>query len=111
MAFDLKYYFLKRLQQLVFSAAFSVSPLFAFAQTEPPQFVTVDGRLYDSTNPTAPLLDANVSMRIQVLNPAKTEALFFVADGKGGHVFANTLEEHNANVEKWYALRRERGEM
>ncbi|MEQ1540538.1 MAG: aminodeoxychorismate lyase, partial [Sphingorhabdus sp.] len=32
-------------------------------------------------------------------------------DGKGGHVFANTLEEHNANVEKWYAIRRERGEM
>ncbi len=46
-----------------------------------------------------------------VLNPAKTEALFFVADGKGGHVFANTLEEHNANVEKWYAIRKERGEM
>jgi UPF0755 protein len=26
-------------------------------------------------------------------------------------VFANTLEEHNANVEKWYAIRKERGEM
>ena len=46
-----------------------------------------------------------------VLNPAKTEALFFVADGKGGHVFAKTLKEHNSNVEKWYAIRRERGEM
>lgn len=46
-----------------------------------------------------------------VLNPATTEALYFVADGKGGHVFANTLEEHNRNVEKWFALRRERGEM
>jgi UPF0755 protein len=37
--------------------------------------------------------------------------LFFVADGKGGHVFADTLQQHNANVKKWYAIRRERGEM
>lgn len=46
-----------------------------------------------------------------VLNPAKTDALFFVADGSGGHVFAATLAEHNANVSRWYALRRQRGEM
>ena len=55
-------------------------------------------------NPSRAAIDA-------VLNPAMTKALFFVADGKGGHVFANTLAEHNANVEKWYAIRRERGEM
>ena len=35
----------------------------------------------------------------------------FVADGKGGRVFAKTLQENNANVEKWFAIRRERGEM
>ncbi|NRD88244.1 endolytic transglycosylase MltG [Sphingopyxis sp. BSNA05] len=46
-----------------------------------------------------------------VLNPAKTDALYFVADGRGGHVFAETLEEHNRNVEKWFAIRRARGEM
>jgi len=46
-----------------------------------------------------------------VLNPADTKALYFVADGKGGHVFAETLEQHNRNVEKWFALRRARGEM
>ena len=34
-----------------------------------------------------------------------------VADGTGGHVFADTLEQHNANVQKWYAIRRARGEM
>ena len=46
-----------------------------------------------------------------VLNPAKTDALYFVADGKGGHIFADTLDEHNRNVEKWYNIRRQRGEM
>jgi UPF0755 protein len=46
-----------------------------------------------------------------VLNPEKTEYLYFVADGKGGHVFAKTNKEHSLNVEKWYAIRRERGEM
>ena len=46
-----------------------------------------------------------------VLNPAPTKALYFVADGTGGHVFADTLAEHNANVAKWYAIRRARGEM
>ena len=44
-----------------------------------------------------------------VLHPAPTKALYFVADGTGGHVFADTLAEHNANVAKWYAIRRARG--
>jgi UPF0755 protein len=34
-----------------------------------------------------------------------------VADGRGGHVFAKTYAEHQANVRKWFAIRRERGEM
>ena len=42
---------------------------------------------------------------------AETDALYYVADGTGGHVFARTLEEHNANVRKWRAIRRARGEM
>lgn len=43
-----------------------------------------------------------------VLNPAKTDAIFFVADGSGGHVFARTLAEHERNVANWRQLRRER---
>jgi UPF0755 protein len=61
--------------------------------------------------PKGPIANPSRAAIEAVLNPEKTEALFFVADGKGGHVFANTLEEHNANVEKWYAIRKERGEM
>ena len=61
--------------------------------------------------PKGPIANPGRASIEAVLNPANTEALYFVADGKGGHIFANTLKEHNANVEKWFAIRRERGEM
>lgn len=61
--------------------------------------------------PKGPIANPSRAAIEAVLNPEKTKALFFVADGTGGHVFANTLAEHNANVEKWYAIRRKRGEM
>ena len=46
-----------------------------------------------------------------VLDPEPTRYLYFVADGTGGHVFGETLAQHDANVQKWFALRRARGEM
>ncbi|MEZ5710853.1 MAG: endolytic transglycosylase MltG [Blastomonas sp.] len=61
--------------------------------------------------PKGPITNPGRASIEAVLNPARTEALFFVADGTGGHVFSNTLEEHNRNVEKWFNLRRQRGEM
>lgn len=61
--------------------------------------------------PKGPIANPGRASIDAVLNPAESPALYFVADGTGGHVFANTLAEHNANVEKWYALRRARGEM
>jgi len=61
--------------------------------------------------PDGPIANPGKASIEAVLHPAKTSALYFVADGTGGHVFANTLAEHNANVAKWYAIRRARGEM
>ena len=61
--------------------------------------------------PIGPIANPGRASIDAVLDPAQTAALYFVADGTGGHVFANTLDQHNANVKKWYAIRRARGEM
>jgi UPF0755 protein len=61
--------------------------------------------------PDGPIANPGRDSIAAVLDPAPTRALYFVADGTGGHVFADTLAEHNANVAKWYAIRRARGEM
>ncbi|KQS04926.1 aminodeoxychorismate lyase [Sphingomonas sp. Leaf357] len=61
--------------------------------------------------PAGPIANPGRASIDAVLDPAQSNALYFVADGTGGHVFADTLEQHNANVQKWYAIRRSRGEM
>ncbi|MES2755578.1 MAG: endolytic transglycosylase MltG [Pseudomonadota bacterium] len=61
--------------------------------------------------PIGPIANPGRASIDAVLNPEASQALYFVADGTGGHVFANTLQQHNANVQKWYAIRRARGEM
>lgn len=60
--------------------------------------------------PKGPITNPGKASIEAVLNPAKTGALYMVADGTGGHAFADTLEEHNRNVEKWFAIRKARGD-
>lgn len=61
--------------------------------------------------PKGPITNPGREAIAAVLNPAETSARYMVADGTGGHAFAETLEEHNRNVAKWFEIRRERGEM
>jgi len=61
--------------------------------------------------PKGPIANPGRASIDAVLNPADSNALYFVADGTGGSAFADTLEQHNINVQKWYAIRRARGEM
>ncbi|MAW80830.1 MAG: aminodeoxychorismate lyase [Parvularcula sp.] len=58
--------------------------------------------------PPTPIANPGEASIEAVLNPAETEDLFFVADGTGGHAFAATLREHNANVAAWRKVERER---
>ena len=61
--------------------------------------------------PAGPITNPGRDSIAAVLDPAETEALFMVADGTGGHVFADTLQQHNANVAKWFAIRKARGDL
>jgi len=61
--------------------------------------------------PRGPIANPGRAAIAAALNPAQTSALYFVANGQGGHVFSETLQGQNANVAKWFALRRARGEM
>ncbi|WP_417492943.1 endolytic transglycosylase MltG [Maricaulis sp.] len=58
--------------------------------------------------PPTPIANPGAESIAAVLNPAESRALFFVADGTGGHAFAATYAEHQRNVARWRQIERAR---
>jgi len=57
--------------------------------------------------PPTPICNPGRAAIEAVLNPADTKELYFVADGSGGHIFSETLKDHNTNVQKWRAVEKD----
>lgn len=58
--------------------------------------------------PPAPIANVGQSAIRAVLNPAETNFLFFVADGKGGHRFSRDYETHKKNHNAWRKIKNSR---
>ena len=58
--------------------------------------------------PPTPIALASKASIEAVLHPAPGTALFFVADGSGGHKFSTTYEEHKAAVKAYRAWQQQR---
>lgn len=58
--------------------------------------------------PPTPIANPGRAAIEAVMGPSKSKAVFFVADGTGGHVFAETYRDHRANVKKWRAIEKAR---
>ena len=55
--------------------------------------------------PKGPICNPGRKSIVAALNPIKSNDLYFVANGKGGHEFSPSLKEHNKNVNKWKKIK------
>ncbi|MCJ2056501.1 endolytic transglycosylase MltG [Methylobacterium sp. J-048] len=58
--------------------------------------------------PPGPIANPGKAALEAVANPSRTKDLYFVADGSGGHAFADSLEGHQRNVARWRAVEKSR---
>jgi len=58
--------------------------------------------------PPAPICNPGRESVQAVLNPQKTNEIYFVADGTGGHVFARSFDEHRRNILNWKKVRKQK---
>lgn len=57
--------------------------------------------------PPTPICNPGTEAVNAVLNPARTQDLYFVANGRGGHIFSRTNKEHQIAVQKWRKIEKE----
>ena len=60
--------------------------------------------------PPGPIANPGRAAIMAAAQPERTNDIYFVADGTGGHAFATSLAGHNRNVRKWRAIQRQRGD-
>lgn len=58
--------------------------------------------------PPGPIANPGRAALEAVANPSRTQDLYFVADGTGGHVFSETLEQHQRNVARWRQIEKDK---
>ena len=56
--------------------------------------------------PPAPISNPGKASIAAVLNPDDTKDLYFVANGKGGHSFSQTYQEHQERVNEWRRIKK-----
>jgi UPF0755 protein len=60
--------------------------------------------------PPGPIANPGRAALEAAAHPASTRDLYFVADGTGGHVFSESLDQHSRNVQNWRRLEKEKNE-